>query len=363
MRRRLLPGVTLLLFTIASCPSRAPAQAQSLAAIIGDHAKKHAFSGTVLVQHRNRKIYHESFGFAERAFNAPVANDTKFRIASITKAFTAALILQLHEEGKLDLRAPIKAYLPDYSGEGAERVTVHNLLNHTSGIENFDTIKSYEDAVKHGIEVYQLPHTTTELLTKYASGKLVNEVGKVFDYNNADYVILGKIIERITGKSYDATLKERILEPLRMPDSGMLYQQDVVPKLASTYFRPDSTAPLINDLPVYTQNWYAAGGMYSTAADLLEFANALYGSKLLKPASLSQMLTPGLDDYGYGLWIASADIGGGKHRFAQRPGSIMGANTLLLRYLDDDLTIVILGNTNTTDIDRFGFLIGRTILK
>ena len=114
------------------------------------HVRTHDFSGTVLVRKRGKTLYHESFGLADRAFNVPVTNATKFRAASITKAFTAVLILQLVEEGKLDLRAPIRAYLPDYVGEGADKVSIHNLLNHTSGIENFDRIKATKKRFETG---------------------------------------------------------------------------------------------------------------------------------------------------------------------------------------------------------------------
>ena len=137
-----------------------------------------------------------------------------------------------------------------------------------------------------------------------------------------------------------------------------------MPNLAYTYLKPGDTTRLINDLPVYIQNWYSAGGMYSTATDLAKFADALYGSsKLLQRQTLGLMLTPGLDDYGYGVWVRDIDVRGKKHRAAQRPGSIMGANTLLLRFLDDDLTVVILSNTNATDIDAFGFHVGRASLQ
>ncbi|MGA9770765.1 MAG: serine hydrolase domain-containing protein [Blastocatellia bacterium] len=357
MRRQAILMAAVLLF------AQALVQAQTLEITIRDYALKHNFNGTILIQHRDRKLYQRSFGIADRSFNTAVNNDTKFRIASITKLFTAVLILQLYEQGKLDLRATIKAYLPDYTGEGAERVTIHNLLNHTSGIQNFDTIKSYEEAVKNGLEVYQLPHSTDDLLNRYCSGKLVHEVGKVFDYNNGDYIILGKIIEKITAKTFEEALRERILDPLGMTQSGMLYQHDVVRNLANTYWKIDETKPLINDLPVYIENWYSAGGMYSTTTDLLKFSNALYGSKLLKPDTLSLMLKPGLDDYGYGLWIASTAIGGKQYKVAHRPGSVMGANVVLLRFLNNDLTIIILSNTNATDIDAFSFLIGRALIR
>jgi CubicO group peptidase (beta-lactamase class C family) len=363
MGRQALLMAAVLLFATGSQAGPARGLAQTLEATIRDYAREHDFNGTILIQHRDKQTYHLSFGLADRAFNITVKNDTKFKIASITKVFTAVLILQLYEQGKLDLKATIKTYLSDYTGEGAERVRIHNLLNHTSGIENFDRIKSYEEAVKNGIEVYQLPHTTDDLLNKYSSGKLMNEAGKVFDYNNADYIILGKIIEKLTGKSFEGALKERILDRLGMTESGMLYQRNVIGNLANTYLKTDEAKPLINDLPVYIENWYSAGGMYSTAADILKFSKALFGSKLLKPETLSLMLKPGLDDYGYGLWIASIDIGGKQHRVAHRPGSIMGANVVLLRFLNEDLTVIILSNTNATNIDAFAFLIGKALIK
>ena len=363
MRRQLLLMVAVLLFVTSSYSTLGQAQTQALESMIRDYAREHNFNGTILVQQEDKKIYQQSFGTANRTFNIPMENETRFKIASITKAFTAVLILQLYEQGKLDLHAPIKAYLPDYTGEGASRVTIHHLLNHTSGIQNIDTIKTYEEAVRNGIEVYQLPHTSSDLLAKYCSGKLVHEVGKTFDYNNADYIILGKVIEKITGKTYEEVLKERILNPLGMTDSGMLYQRDVIRNLASTYWKIDETKPLINDLPVYFENWYSAGGMYSTSADLLKFSNALFGGKLLKPETLSLMLKSGLDNYGYGLWIDSIEVQGRQYRIAHRPGSIMGANVVWLRFLSGDLTIVILGNTNATDMDAFAFLIGRALIK
>ena len=302
MKRRILAASLICILEIVPQWTSAEAQGQNLTRTIRQYARSHSFSGTVLVQKGGRTLYHESFGLADRAFNVPVTNDTKFKAASITKVFTAVLILQLVEQGKLDLQAPIKAYLPNYAGEAAGKAGIHNLLNHTSGIENFDRIKSYEEALKNGIEYYQLPQTTDDLLNKYSSGKMVRDVGKAFDYNNADYIILGKIIEKMYGKTFDKVLKERVLNPLGMTQSGMLYQQDILPRLAYTYFKAGDTAPLINDLPMYMQNWYSAGGMYSTATDLARFADALYGSsKLLRPETLKKMVTPGLDEYGYGL--------------------------------------------------------------
>src|ERR1700733_4632134 len=198
-----------------------------------------------------------------------------------------------------------------------------------------------------------MPHTSDQLLTKYSSGHLISVPGKVFNYNNADYVVLGKIIEHLYGEPYEKVLRERILQPLKMNDSGMLRQGDIINGLANTYFYRDDRKVLSNDLPAYPENWYAAGAMYSTTDDLMKFSNALFGLKLIKQATLDLMIKPGLDDYGYGLWSYATTLKGKKHPVVKRPGSIMGAQSQFFHVLDQDITIIILGNTGTTDSDVF----------
>ena len=330
---------------------------------INSYVKANNFSGTILIQKDSKLSYAKSFGLANRQLKVPNRIDTKYKIASITKALTAVLILRLHEQGRIDLNKTIKAYLPNYTGEGADKVTVHQLLNHTSGMANIDrNLTSAESAIKKGIPHYQTPLTTDDLLAKYCSEKLVNQPGRAFDYNNADYIILGKIIERIHGKTYEQVLKENISQPLAMRDSGMLYQHNVVENLADTYFFRDDLKTLVNDLPVYIENWYAAGAMYSTANDVLRFSNALFGSKLLKQDTLALMLKPGLDDYGYGVWIYESKFSNKKHTIVKRPGRIMGAQSMLFHVLNEDTTIVILSNTDATSLDEFAAEISKRIL-
>jgi D-alanyl-D-alanine carboxypeptidase len=340
-----------------------PADTSPLNVFIADKLKETDFGGTILIVAQGRTLLRQGYGLAERAFAVPCTTDTAYCIASITKLFTATIVLRMWDAGRIDPDAPIATYLPGYKGGGARTVKVRHLLNHTSGIENFDKgLTSYAGAAKAGLPAYQIPHTSRELMDLFASGPLMHAPGTVFDYNNADYVILGQIIEAIEGMPFDQVVSRDITAPLAMSSTGMALQQRIVPRLASTYYS-DEKAPLTNDLPVYAQNWYAAGGMYSTVDDLLVFAVALYGNRLVSAAKLAALLTPGLDDYGFGLWISTLDVSGRKHRFAQRPGRIMGANTLLLRMLDDDITIVILANTNLVDTDRLGFQIARQVIQ
>ena len=343
-------------------PSNLLAQTPAPDRFVADSAKKHDFNGTILIQKNGTVRYARSFGLANRSFKVPNTNQTKYKIASITKLFTSVLVLDLYEQGKLDLNQPIGRYLPDYAGEGAGKVTIHQLLNHTSGLANFDTVRDVETAIRSGIPVYQTPYTSDQLLEKFCSGKLVNVPGTVFDYNNADYIVLGKIVERLYGSPYKQVLRDRILRPLKMESTGLLHQSDIVDGLADTYFYRDDLKALVHDLPVYPENWYAAGAMYSTAGDVLKFSNALFGGKLLAKETVALLVKPGLDDYGYGLWSYDTKIGGKTHRVVKRPGQIMGAQSQLYHFLDEDVTIILLSNTGTTDLDEFVAEIGKRMV-
>lgn len=339
------------------------AQSATPESIVTAFVREHNFNGSIAIEKNGKLTYAKSFGLADISHRVANTNQTKYKIASITKAFTSVLILQLHEEGKIDLHAPIKKYLPDYAGEATDKVTIHQLLNHTSGLPNFDTVKSIEAAIAGGLPAYQAPHSTDQLVTRFCSGALINVPGKVFDYNNADYILLGKIVERAYGKKFEVVLKERILQPLKMNSTGMLFQRDIVRNLASNYFFRDDIKALVNDFPVYPENWYAAGAMYSTTQDVLIFANALFTQKLMKKETLVLMTSPGLDDYGYGVWSFETNIGGKKYKVVKRPGRIMGAQSQLYRLVDQGVTIVILSNASTGDLDELVSQIGKAVIN
>ena len=362
---RFLISVASAALLLLGLPGPAAAQpAPSLGATINAFARTHDFSGTILVRERGYTRYSRAFGLADRANAVPAAMNTRYRVASITKLFTSVLILQLAQEGRLDLNAPLRAALPDYPGGGADRVTVRQLLNHTSGIAQWDRVGSYQEGFRDGIENYQRPLSPEALLARCCSGPLAREPGRTFEYNNADYFVLGRIVERLTGKSLEAALAERILRPLGLDGTGMAHWDRIVERLAPTYFWRDDTRTLIAEMPVYWENFYAAGDIYSTAADLALFADALYGGdRLLRADMRQQLLTPGLDDYGYGLWSYSFTRAGRTWRVAKRPGSIMGANAVLYRLLDRGITIVILANTNRADLDVFAQRIAEALVS
>jgi D-alanyl-D-alanine carboxypeptidase len=326
---------------------------------ITDYIKSHNFNGTILVQQNGKKIYNQSFGFANFQFNIPNTNETKYKIASITKLFTSVLIMQLVEQGKIDLNQNIKTYLPDYKGKGAENVTIFDLLTATSGIESNEKDVKGDDIPA----MYAKPYSTDELLNLFCSGKLENEPGKVWNYNNADYVILGKIIEAICNKPYEDFLKEKICEPLKMANTGMFSMTKVIKNLANVYEVNDSTKTIENTPPIYTQNYYAAGGLYSTANDLLKFSNALYGCRLINSNSLKSILQPYLATYGFGIWVYDMKVNKQQFRIAERQGAIWGTKTRLLHIFDKDITIILLTNAQTTSIDDLQAKIIAELLK
>lgn len=353
----------ILLFQIFVLTHNLLGQSAIIDSFLKTYSIDHNFNGTILIQKNGQIQYQNSFGLANQQFNVPNQNETKYKIASITKIFTATLILQLYEQGKIDLNKTIDTYLPNYAGEGANKVAIHQLLNHTSGMVNFDTITSEASAIKNGIPVYQKAMSTDDLLKEYCSDKLVTEPGKVFNYNNAEYIILGKIIEQICSKTFEQVLNDNILKPLKMTNSGMLYQYNIINGLADTYFFRSDLKRLVNDLPSYIENWYASGSMYSTTNDLLKFSNALFGFKILKKETLDVMFKAGLDDYGYSVWVYDSEINNKKYKTIKRPGSIMGAQGQLVHYPSEDLTVIILSNTGTTSLDDFVGEIGKLMIK
>jgi D-alanyl-D-alanine carboxypeptidase len=359
-----LPGLVFLLLLLSTSLC-AQDSVQSVQAVTQDYVQKHDFQGTVLVAQSGALTYQKSFGLSNKAFAVKNTPDTRYRVASITKAFTAVIVLQLVEEGKLNLGGKIKTYLPDFDGQGADTITLHDLLHHTSGLPNPDrATRTYEESLQKGLPQYETLQQPSAFVKRFCTGKLTHPIGAAFDYNNCDFIVLGEIVSRVTGHSYEEVLEERILKPLHMDNSGIAHQASIIPRLANTYFSPGPNQPWRNDLAMYsTENLSAAGAMYSTAGDLLLFSNALFSGRLLHQASLKEMMTPGLDNYGDGVWVQQYEIAGRKRQAMERYGTSAGANVLLTVFPQDKLTIILLGNTNGIDLGEFRLAIARACIN
>jgi len=298
------------------------------------------FNGAALVAENGKVVYKKGLGLANMEWNIANEADTKFRIGSITKQFTSMLILQLVEAGKLKLDGKLSEYLPDYRKDVGDKVTIHHLLTHTSGIPSYTGLpKFFEDVSRD-------PYTPAEFVKKYTSGDLEFEPGAKFRYNNSGYFLLGAIIEKLHGKPYEQVLKENIFVPLGMKNSGFDHHDAILSKRASGYQKTPAgytNAPYLDmSIP------YAAGSLYSTVEDLYLWDQALYGDKLISAASKELMFKPFLDNYAYGWGITKVTLGGSKEvvNSIQHSGGINGFNTIIVRYPAQKHLIVLLDNTS-----------------
>ena len=235
-------------------------------------------------------------------WDVPNTTDTKFRLASITKQFTAILIMQLVEEGIIDFNGKLSDYLPYYKKTTGDKITIHHLLTHTSGILNLTNKpeNEFNKISKNYIEV-------KELVKKYCSDNLEFEPGLKFSYSNSGYVILGAVIEEISGKPYDEVLKEKIFNPLGMENSGYDNNNFIIEKRASGYNKSFSEYENTDYLDMSFP--YFAGSMYLTVEDLYLWAQALYTDKLLSEENKEIMFKPFLQSYAYGWGVYELPVG------------------------------------------------------
>jgi len=297
------------------------------------------FNGSVLVTDNGKVLYQKGFGLANMEWNIPNSPDTKFRLGSITKQFTATLILQLVEQGKIRLDGKLTDYLPDYRKDTGDKVTIHNLLSHTSGIPSYTSLPGFFQNVSRN------PFTVDDFIKKYASGELEFEPGTKFVYDNSGYFLLGAIIEKVTGKPYEQVLKENIFDPLGMKNSGYDRWGTILNKRATGYARTakgfQTAAYLDMSIP------YAAGSLYSTVEDLYLWDQALYGDKVPSAKSKELMFKPNLNNYGYGFVITKATLAPPTKLAVpviQHNGGINGFSTTIVRMTNEKRLIVLLDN-------------------
>lgn len=332
--------VMLMLLAVAQGAALAQDKASKINEMMSLYHKYGQFNGSVLVAENGKVIYKKGFGQANMEWNIPNDADTKFRLGSITKQFTAALILQLAEQGKLKLDGKVTDYLPDYRKDTGDRMTIHNLLSHTSGLPNYTAQPGFFENVSRN------PFTVSDFVKKYASGDLEFEPGTKFNYSNSGYFLLGAIIEKVTGKPYEQVLKENILDPLGMKNTGYDHFNTIIQKRAVGYVKTPrgyENAPYL-DMTIP----YAAGSLYSTVEDLYLWDQALYGEKILSAKSKELMFRPNLNNYGYGFGITKATVGPNKEAvpIITHDGGINGFSTTIVRLVGSKGLIVMLDNTS-----------------
>jgi CubicO group peptidase (beta-lactamase class C family) len=303
-----------------------------MAQIVQDSVSSQHFMGTVLVERDGNAILDKGYGSADLEWNIPNAPDTRFRLGSITKQFTAASILLLEERGKLKVEDPISKYMPDEPAAW-KNITFFHLLTHTSGIPSFTSFPDYN-------ELQSRPVTPEQLVTRFRDKPLDFQPGEKWDYSNSGYALLGYLLEKISGETYCDFLQQNIFTPLAMHDTGCDRNSIVLPRRASGY--TPGPHGLENSGYIDMTVPFSAGELYSTTGDLLRWQQALFGGKLLNPASLKKMTTPFKENYGFGLEIKTIK---GYERISHG-GGINGFNTFEAWYPQEKLSVIVLSNVN-----------------
>jgi CubicO group peptidase (beta-lactamase class C family) len=297
------------------------------------------FNGTVLVMSKGKVIYKKAFGMADKEWNIPNTVNTKYRIGSITKQFTAACILQLAEQNKLQLEDKLSKYIPDYPK--GDSITIHMLLNHTSGITNYTSLPEFWPKAA-------LPLSTDSMIALFKNKPLDFSPGTKWNYSNSGFFLLGVIVEKASGKNFTAYLLENVIKKIGLKNTGVDQLDSVLAFRAKGYSKNEHDI-WQHAMYISMEGPYSAGAMYSTVDDLYTWIKALTGNKIISAASVKKMTTPYKNNYGYGIGIDSLKT----HRRISHSGGIPGFVSYLAYFPEDDLAVVTISN-NSADAPKLG---------
>ena len=327
---------------------------EKLAALMKTYNNYNMFDGAVLVSENGKVLYKDAFGMANREWNIPNTTDTKFMIGSISKPITATLILILVQKGLVNLDKTVEDYLPEFKNKPASKVTVKQLLCHTSGIPNYDIIKDFFPRIS------RQNFTREEYVKIYGDSALAYVPGTRYMYSSWAYFTLGYIIEKVTGKSYEQAMRDEIFSKINMQNSGSYMHLQVVSKRASGYdygFGNYVSADFRDQ-----SNTMGTGDIYTTVEDLFKFHMALANNTLLNKKLTTEMFTPGTRParYGYGWfnqnfkYTTTDSVTANYHL-----GSTEGFISFMIRIPETNSMVVILCNSAPTDF----FGITKNLLK
>lgn len=348
-----------LLLILLYCYLQNTAVAQSMAIKI-DQAIEKAYKdklgpgGAFLVAKNGKMIYQQAVGKANEELDVDLTTEHVFQLGSMTKQFTAIAILMLEKQGKLDVKQPISKYIPDYPL--GDSITLHHLLTHTSGIKDFTKMKTLKD-------IAQKEMTPKMLVDFFKNEPPDFKPREKFEYNNSGYILLGYIIEFISGDSYENFIENYIFKKAGMNHSAYANDRQIIYKRADGYHKKDSN--YVNKTAINYSVPYAAGSLMSTATDMLKWQNALNQNKLLtkeasKKAFIKYKLNSGEEfTYGYGWHIK--EIAGVQVR--EHGGSIFGFKTMGVYIPSEDIYVIGLSNCDCNSPTQLVRDIAAMVLK
>ncbi|HEY4941630.1 MAG TPA: serine hydrolase domain-containing protein [Rhizomicrobium sp.] len=328
---------------------------EEIDAALGAEVAPDAPGAAVAVLRDGEFLHCKGYGLADVEWGIPIAPDTVFHIASLTKQFTATAIMMLKERGLVSLDAPLETYLPDFPTRG-RRVTLRHLLNHTSGIQTYSSLAYHTNGAA------RLHASLKDLVARIAGLPFDFEPGERYLYNNSGYVLLGAIIERVGGMKYREFLEREIFRPLGMSRTLYLFDEPVVPRRAAGYQR--GGAGIENASYVSATSYHAAGGLGSTVLDLARWDKAVRTNLLVSAKSQAEMLRPTVlsdgSEFPYGYGWGTATYRG--RRIYHHAGGISGFACHMLHCRDEDVSTIVLSNLYQFAFDRVARGLVRAVL-
>lgn len=302
------------------------------------YVQMNLFSGAILIAKNGHVLVSKGYGYSNYQLSIENTPQTKFRIGSLTKGFTAVAIMQLIEHNKLNLDDKLIKFIPDYPR--GDEITLKHLLTCTSGISNHTEFDDFDKERR----VYHF--SISQVIETFKNKPLNFNPGERFEYSNSNYILLGFIIEQVSKMSYEEYVRQNIFKPLKMENSGFEKPEKVIKNLAQGYcFRNNEIENAkFRDM----SNSYASGALYSTIEDLYKWDRALYTDLLTSKKSRELMFTPFKDNYAFGWGVVDVF----NHKMITHSGEIDGFTSNISRSPNDNMCIIILSNFEQTPISR-----------
>ncbi len=334
----LILGIIVVIFLMAS-GRRAQAssrEAEDVDTLLSNVFKRNEPGAAVIVTRKGEILFRKGYGLADMELKVPIQPDMVFRLGSVTKQFTSTAILMLEEQGKLSVTDPITRFLPDYP-TGGQTITIEHLLTHTSGIKSYTSMPEW-------LSKWRVDMSLGSLIDMFKNQSTDFKPDERWLYNNSGYILLGAIIEKASGESYENFIEKKIFEPLGMKDSYYDRTEQIIPNRVKGYQR--TANGFQNAQYISMTQPYAAGSLASTVDDLAVWDTAVWGNKLITKESLAKAITPHRlangqsTAYGYGWSLGSYE----GHRTVEHGGGIHGFATYVLSMPDDGVYAAILTN-------------------
>ncbi len=331
--------ITTILIIICSFNLSAQRKALKIDSLLSKYYQYNQFSGVALIEYEGEVIYKKSYGFADRSWNIPNRTNSKFQIASLSKLFTSVLIMQLVEQNKINLDKKVSDYLDYFPYHIGSKISIHDLLSHTSGIPEVTNTIDFEENLR--FKDYKL---FKKFIRDVQSFDLAFPNGTKSLYSNLNYIILGAIIEEVTQLSFKDAIKEYLLDYIKLENTGCFSNENVLPFYSKGYIT--SIYGLKNSEFINYNVFHSAFGIYSTIDDIYAFHKALFNNKIVNSKNVYNIIEPSIGGWGYGIKNDTMYLNKGRNEKFRyiNSSTFNGFSICYINIPEDNNTIILLDN-------------------